>query len=157
QRRGRDIVTVKVVVAVAAKGEPVPQVVVDKFSLRSFTDVAREEAEGDVIALGERCHEICRAWQQESLMGDECSLKPTQIADAKSVPIFGGFRDAMQAKQLHGDGPIAAAGKHYLANDFGDAEVFGQRLRERLLASAAGEEEGAIDIEQADVHEGLSV
>ena len=35
-----------------------------------------------------------------------------------------------------------------------DAKLVGQRLRKRFLAGSAGEEQGAVDVEEADVHGG---
>ena len=58
----------------------------------------------------------------------------------------------MQAKEFQGDGAIAPAGEHHWMDDFADAKFVGQRLRERFLAGSAGEEQGAIDVEEANVH-----
>ena len=58
----------------------------------------------------------------------------------------------MFLEQFGGDGSIATTSKEDTSRDLGNAEFSGQRLGKRGLSGSAGEQQGAIDIEQADVH-----
>ena len=58
----------------------------------------------------------------------------------------------MFLEQFGGDGSIATTSKEDTSRDLGNAEFSGQRLGERGLSSTAGEKQGPVDIEQADVH-----
>src|SRR5262249_17687618 len=68
QSGSSDIVAVEVIVAVAAEGEGVPEIVVDELSFCSFADIAREKAEGNIVAGRQCTHEAASAGKDESLM-----------------------------------------------------------------------------------------
>ena len=84
-------------------------------------------------------------------------IETGQITAAEAFPVFVRRLNAMPAKEIGHDRFVAPAGEGHLRVELRNIEILCQGLSERLLASAASENERAVDIEQAEVHEWLRV
>ncbi len=150
---GCDVVAIGVLVAVAAELEPVPELVVAEFVLGGLGDVAGDQAEGCVAALGERFEERHDAGEDAAFVDGEHLGESSDVGRPEILPEFWRRLEAVQREQVGRDGAVAAAGEGYAGGGgVADAVVLVERDDEGGLAGAAGRDECSIDVEKADVH-----
>lgn len=146
-----DVVAVEVMVAEPAEREMFEQAEMSQLGPCSRPHVARQQTDGDVLALPEFHEQLRDAGQHSPPMLAQTVRQSRQIAREDLVEIRLRLGNVVNVKKLANDGPIRSAAVGDLRPQH-DAELLGEgRFQSRLARAAAGEQR-SVDVEQANDH-----
>ena len=141
-------VAIFVIISEGAHLKAVPQTEVAQFDFRAQTDVAREQThQRRLRQAAQALHELPDSGASSALELGQQMVQPEYVGVKETPEIARRRFDPVGLETLANQGGIGAPGKTDPVSRLRNLELRGERPFKRLHPSAAGADQGAVDIE----------
>ena len=157
ERDAGHVVPIKAIIPETAEFEMMIQFVMQQLQIGPATKIAGQQPQRDIASTGQCLQHFEYAGEDLSVQFGQCQWELLKIRVQESLPVRGLVGNSVMMKQIGGDGPVRTTGRRNVVCEVRESKRGSQRAFHCPLSGTPGVQQGAVDVEEADVFHGAGL